>query len=259
MAPERSSQIIDFSARYNTYLCIAHCTSFSGHTWDASSFDLGIEDNDFPLEDAKTTNQPHPNASSNSQMLVGPLHNNSKETLPISRCQTPMLMAPQLSTAINQVPNTPVMSIAPFVATPMTVEMAKHYTAHQTPEQFIKNTCATPNEFVEDMSFGAVFTRILESESPSNKNPCAWDEEFSDVPPVKHTLVEGKFVKSHWFLGYEHPRRENDVLLPLCNSLCTSHQQELDRYAMFSSPDQAIDSNNETVQNNSCKSIEVCS
>lgn len=70
-----------------------------------------------------------------------------------------MLMAPQLSTHIsaskvlvNQVLDTPVKSIAPLVATPMTAEMAKHYTAHQIPEQFLKNTSATPNELAENMS-----------------------------------------------------------------------------------------------------------
>lgn len=153
---------VDFSARYSSYLCNSHYNSFLGHTWVAPSFDIGIEHDDVPPEDAKTPNLPHPldpKASSNSQMLVGPLHNNSKETPPTSQCQTPMLMAPQLSTHIsaskvlvNQVLDTPVKSIAPLVATPMTAEMAKHYTAHQIPEQFLKNTSATPNELAENMS-----------------------------------------------------------------------------------------------------------
>ncbi|CAL5028469.1 unnamed protein product [Urochloa decumbens] len=180
----------------------------------------GIDDVQIPPIDPAATEQPDPkegnvlvktNTGSQSQVLVAPVsavHN----TAPPSGLD---------------LLGTTTACFAGVGATPKLSELSNFYAAYQTPEHFIKNSSVAPSELNEIMSYGGVFARILAAESPSNKDAGAWDDEFTEEMPVKRTLVEGKIVKSHWFCGYEHPKRQHDILSPLWSSLSELEAHEL--------------------------------
>ncbi|CAN6204027.1 unnamed protein product [Urochloa humidicola] len=190
----------------------------SGQACDPPSFDLGVDDDETQLKDTTAPQHPKPNEGN---VLAKTNIGAQPQVVPASleHIKTPPTSHHPLDTTSPCLPS--------LAATPMISKPPKVYTAYQTPEHFIKNSSAPPSELTKIMSYGAVFARILEAESPSNKDAPAWDDEFTEEMHVKRTLVEGKIVKSHWFCGYEHPKRQNDILAPLCSSLYELEDHQL--------------------------------
>jgi peptidoglycan hydrolase-like protein with peptidoglycan-binding domain len=105
------------------------------------------------------------------------------------------------------------------------------------------NTLATPAPVVGGFStpYIAYKENVIYSEcalaakwdlSPKmlNLNARALAAEYSDSPVTKLKVKPGKFARSPWAVGVEHPQRDQELTHSLCSWIETTTSAELERY-----------------------------
>jgi hypothetical protein len=75
----------------------------------------------------------------------------------------------------------------------------------------------------------AVSVRMLTSILDMDLNTRIVDAEYNRSPVVKKTVKVGRFAKSHWSLGADHPERDSSVTNILFDWLSTTNSDELQR------------------------------